>query len=271
MFAIKDAHKRAGAGDPTEGLFRVWVLMGALDRKAARKPRRLGITPGMLEWVGRQFQEMPRKFGEVKVDAVMVQAALLTAWFFMMRASEFCDSNGLNLDHILRGVDVKLTKDGQTADIGSSNEVTVQFRKTKSDQEAFGSCKTMGKTGRQFLCPVEALENYRMVCPGRFNGPEALRPLFRWGSGMTLKRTEVQYLLQKAATAEGLPADRFLSHSLRIGGASALYQVTADVELVKRMGRWSSSAVQRYLHDGGHVLKELSGRMARVDLRVHYT
>jgi len=42
----------------------VWVLMGALDRKSARKPRRLGITPGMLEWVGSQFQEMPRKFGE---------------------------------------------------------------------------------------------------------------------------------------------------------------------------------------------------------------
>ncbi|CAL1171126.1 unnamed protein product [Cladocopium goreaui] len=135
----------------------------------------------MLEWVGRQFQEMPRKFGEVKVDAVM----------------------------------------------------------ERSD--------------------------------GAVQKDQALRPLFRWGSGMTLKRTEVQYLLQKAATAEGLPADRFLSHSLRIGGASALYQVTADVELVKRMGRWSSSAVQRYLHDGGRVLKELSGRMARVDQRVHYT
>ena len=42
VFAIKDAHKRAGAGDPTEGLHRLWVLMNALDRRAARKPRRLG-------------------------------------------------------------------------------------------------------------------------------------------------------------------------------------------------------------------------------------
>ena len=81
----------------------------------------------------------------------------------------------------------------------------------------------------------------------------------------------MQYILQKAGAAVGLPADRFMSHSLRIGGASALYQVTADVELVKRMGRWSSSAVQRYLHDGGHVLKELATKMANVDQRIHYT
>ena len=69
-------------------------------------------------------------------------------------------------------------------------------------------------------------------------------------------------VLQKAAKAEGLPADRFMSHSLRIGGASAL---------VKRVGRWSSSAAQRYLYDSGEVLKHLSGKMARVNQRIHYT
>jgi len=271
VFALKDAHKRAGAGDPTEGLFRLWVLMNGLDRRAARKPRRLGVTPGMLQWIGKQFQEVPRGFGEERVDGFMVQAALLTAWFFMMRASEFCDSNGINLDNVLRGLDVKLARDGQPAVLGEATEVTVQFRKTKADQEAFGSCKTMARTGISYLCPVEALENYKRVCPARFQGADAHKPLFRWGNGVTLKRTEVQYLLQKAAVAEGLPADRFLSHSLRIGGASALFQASADIELVKRMGRWSSSSVQKYLYDGGQTLKEMAGRMAQVDKKVHYT
>lgn len=76
--------------------------------------------------------------------------------------------------------------------------------------------QTMGATGQEFLCPV------------------AERALFRWGNGVALKRIEVQSILQRAAVAEGLLADRFLSHSLRIGGASALFQVTADVELVQR-------------------------------------
>ena len=114
------------------------------DRRASRKPRRLGVTPGMLVQIGNQFLNTPGTFGEVKVDAMMVQAALLTAWFFMMRASEFCDSSGLNLEGVLRGVDVKLTKDGEPAEFGCADEVMVQFRKTKADQEAFGSCKAMG-------------------------------------------------------------------------------------------------------------------------------
>jgi hypothetical protein len=189
----------------------------------------------------------------------------------MMRASEFCDSNGVNLDNVLRGVDVKLARDDVPAEVGNATEVTVQFRKTKADQEAFGSCKTMAQTKVEYLCPVKALDDYRSVCPGRFQGAEAHKPLFRWGNGITLKRTEVQFLLQRAAGAVGLPPDRFLSHSLRIGGASALFQASADIELVKRMGRWTSSSVQRYLYDGGHTLKELANKMAQVDKRVHYT
>ena len=271
LFAIKDAHKRAGYGDPTADAFRVWLLINALDRRAARKPRRLGVTPGMLRWIGGQLKVDATTRGETKVNAVMLRAALLTAWFFMMRASEYCESGPLNKEMILRGVDVKLTKDGEEVQNGEANEVTVQFRKTKSDQEAFGSCKTMGSTGTPFLCPVEALLDYKKVAPARFCGGEAWMPLFRWANGSMLKRLEVQEILQRAARAEGLPADRFLSHSLRIGGASALFQVSADVELVKRMGRWSSAAVQRYLHDGGHVLKQLSTKMANVDQRIHYT
>ena len=86
-----------------------------------------------------------------------------------------------------------------------------------------------------------------------------------------LKRLQVQNVLQKAAKALGLPAERFMSHSLRIGGASALFQSTGEIELVKRTGRWSSSAVQRYLHDGEIALRDAAKKMATVEQRVHYT
>ena len=92
LFAIKDAHKRAGYGDPTTDAFRVWLLINALDRRSARKPRRLGVTPGMLKWVGGQLKIGEEARGETKVNATMLRAALLTAWFFMMRASEYCES-----------------------------------------------------------------------------------------------------------------------------------------------------------------------------------
>ena len=201
----------------------------------------------------------------------MLQAALLTAWFFMMRAKEYSDSSGVDEEMILRGQDVVLTNGGQPAKEGQEEEATIQFRKTKADQEAFGTCKTMLKANVKHVCVVEALRRLFEVVPRRFSGPESHLPLFRWATGGVVKRLEIQNILQKAAKAVGLPAERFQSHSLRIGGASALFQATGEVELVKRTGRWTSSAVHRYLHDSGDVLKGLSQKMANVDQYIHYT
>ena len=79
-------------------------------------------------------------------------------------------------------------------------------------------------------------------------------------NGVVLKRTEVQSLLQQAAKAVGLPPDRFMSHSLRIGGATALFQSTGEIELVKRQvvqqcrspvpSRWGRSACSGVREDG---------------------
>ena len=97
-----------------------------------------------------------------------------------------------------------------------------------------------------------------------------MKPLFRWSAGQSLKRTEVQSFLQQAARGVGLPPERFMSHSLRIGGATALYQSSGEIEVVKRMGRWSSSAVQRYLHDGGDTLPKVSQKMADLGNTMFY-
>ena len=69
----------------------------------------------------------------------------------------------------------------------------------------------------------------------------------RWEDGRQLTREDIQKVLKKAAAAVGLPAERFMTHSLRVGGASALYHAVNDVEIVKRWGRWSSTAFHRYL------------------------
>ena len=61
----------------------------------------------------------------------MLWCALNVAWFFMLRAKEYCDSNGIDFAMILRGVDLKFVTIGEGNDqiIG----VTLQFRKTKTD------------------------------------------------------------------------------------------------------------------------------------------
>ena len=50
-----------------------------------------------------------------------------------------------------------------------------------------------------------------------------------------------------------------------------MFQATGEIELVKRTGRRSSSAVQKYLHDGETALKAAASKMARVEQKIHYT
>ena len=210
-----------------------------------------------MDW--SRFQEGSNGHGELKLNCRMLVAALLTAWFFMLRAREFCDS-GVDEEMILRGQDVQLPVKGEPVE-KDAEEVTIQFRKTKADQEAFGTCKTLLRSKVPQVCVVEALERMRESALRRFgNGPESHQPLFRWASGQVLKRLEVQNILQRAAKEVDLPVERFQSHSLRIGGASALYQATGEVELVKR-SEWMS----------GDVLKGVARQMAEVDQYVHYT
>ena len=182
VFAIKDAHKRATQFDSTVKMHRLWIVLNSLERTTVKKPRRLGVTVPMLKWISEKFQVADEESGELRVNCRMVVAAVLTAWFFMLRAKEFCDSGGIDFEMVVRGQDIQLGVQGRAVE-KDAQEVTLQFRKTKADQEAFGTCKTMLKTQVEGVCVVRALERLREVAPRRFKGPEQHLPLFRSGKG----------------------------------------------------------------------------------------
>ena len=62
---------------------------------------------------------------------------------------------------MVRGCDLRFSKDGELAAEGCANEVTLQFRKTKADQLAFGESKTLKATEKRFRCPVESLNSIK--------------------------------------------------------------------------------------------------------------
>ena len=72
-------------------------------------------------------------------------------------------------------------------------------------------------------------------------------PLFRWASGAPITRSEVQHYLVLAGLAAGLGRDEIGSHSLRIGGATALFAAGADPIHIRTMGRWSSDCWRLYV------------------------
>ena len=80
--------------------------------------------------------------------------------------------------------------------------------------------------------------------------------------GSCITREEVQHELKLAAIAFGWSSDRMGSHSLRIGGATAMYHVHKDLEAVKRFGRWLSGAFHCYLWESHAQQIDLAKAMA---------
>ena len=64
-------------------------------------------------------------------------------------------------------------------------------------------------------------------------------------------------LIKWAVAEHDLPSDRFPIHSLRSGGATCLYHSGADLEYIRRFGRWRSSTFSIYLHFDGKLLRKL--------------
>ena len=116
--------------------------------------------------------------------------------------------------------------------------------------------------GSEMCIRDRALAELQRQCPERFgNGAEAHKPLFRRGDGGPILASQIRTLLEVAGEWEGMPADRFGTHSLRIGGATALYHTVQDLERVKRFGRWKSDAFHGYLWESHEPQRGLSKGM----------
>ena len=99
--------------------------------------------------------------------------------------------------------------------------------------------------------------------PGSGNPRE---PLLVDRDGVHLHRETLQAIQRLAAKANGSAADELGSHSLRFGGASALWAASHDSGLVKRWGRWASDCFHMYLCEDRKGASGVAASMAKTDL-----
>ena len=150
----------------------------------------------------------------------------------------------------------------ETQKFASAEEVVVYIKGSKTDQYNVGAVRNHYRSG-DTLCPLVALQEMRRHFPQRFlGGKEAHLPLFRWADGSYIVRDELQSYLQVAAAADGREAADIGSHSLRIGGATAMAHVVGDLAKVQRFGRWSSDAFHAYIWDGHQTMEGVATQMA---------
>ena len=171
------------------------------------------------------------------------------------------------MERVLTGRDVTPRKDGATcASFGDADEVVIYIKGSKTDQYNFGCCRNHYATGND-LCPVRALAELQRLAPQRWTS-EAEEPLFRGEHGEPILRQDIKNLLDEAVRAAGIHPSHVGSHSLRIGGATAMYHVVPDLEKLKRFGRWRSSAFHAYLWEAHEPQKGLAEAMSAQDYQL---
>jgi hypothetical protein len=164
-------------------------------------------------------------------------AALMVAFFFLIRIGEYAWSGGWDLEKVLAGADLSPKKKGEPCvRLAEADEVMLWFKSSKADQLKYGTARNHFRSGAE-LCVVEALQWLQTFAPEHFEGSEKHLPLFRFADGTHLTKQMVGEILEQASIEVGMDLTRFRSHSLRCGGATALYHVKLDMEYINGLGR----------------------------------
>lgn len=78
-------------------------------------------------------------------------------------------------------------------------------------------------------------------------GRGAVTPMFRKPDGSAFTTDDIRDIVRQVAFAAGEDPLEFGAHSLRIGGATALFAAGADPIHIRTMGRWSSDCYRLYV------------------------
>lgn len=117
------------------------------------------------------------------------------------------------------------------------------------------------------VCAVKAMIGIFQYFPQRYQGgSEAEEMLFRSPDDKPIPRTAIQALIERSAKGLNLPSGDLGTHSLRFGGASALWAQYQDTALVKRWGRWASDSFQMYVWEARETAKGVAQRIITADL-----
>ncbi|ETL88006.1 hypothetical protein L917_12892, partial [Phytophthora nicotianae] len=126
----------------------------------------------------------------------------------------------------------------------TATRVGIQLTGAKNNQFEREEIRYHEKSGDATFCPVLAA---RWIFKGakEFNTrPE--QPALSINNNRAITSKEATNVIKRAAEARGMDFTRFMTHSVRIGGATALLNAGADKLPIKLPGRWMSSAYEGY-------------------------
>ena len=270
LSGIRFHHRRHGLADPFADSPALTYHLKGLKKLAGAARGKMPATKDLLEHVNARLST-----GSVMLACL--NAAIQLAFFVLLRSSEYCvvplSRNGaFDPDSTLLDGDVMLICRGKMLpwdeveddDYPHVSEVVISIKKSKTDQNRVGVTRSAERTGER-LCAVAAILRFIKLRLEYGVTSSDDSPFFRWGNDFTqhLRRDSVSKALKHSAKLLGQHVSEYASHSLRIGGATALIHSGASAESVRRFGRWKSDTWQQYSWSTRGLLSGLSKLMAK--------
>lgn len=235
--AVASLHRQHGLPDPTRHNHRLkLVLRGAIRahclNTATVRRKRHPITLNILALLlGRLRHSQSYN----KHDKHMLSAAFTLAFYGFLRISEFTIPARKRFNPHIHPT---------TADIFcSKRHFHYRLKMSKTDQLHRGQTILLPRS-RGSTCPHAAMKAY--LKHGKLT--RRPRPLFTFSTGTPLTRgsclKHLRYLLKRL----GYNPKHYNTHSFRIGAATSAAQVGLSSHDIKLLGRWRSTAYQRYIH-----------------------
>ena len=109
------------------------------------------------------------------------------------------------------------------------------------------------------LCVVEAYKQLRRLQGAAY---DSAGPLLQTPRGWIASRTTVSDSIKRTAVALRCQPGDYTTHSLRIGGATALFCAGVDHEEVLRFGRWASECWRWYVYKSRESTKDFARKMS---------
>ncbi len=242
MSAIKHFSLRLQFYTKFHNFHRLFLVLKGIKRnsKKFRKPKRAPVTPALLKVIKYNLFNSSRCFE----DKVMLWAALLVAFFGILRVSEYTASHKTKFDPETTLLFSDLDLHGSRA--------LIFIKASKTDPFRQGVHIRIAANG-SMLCPINALGHMVAMHPSR-NGP-----LFMFKNGRFLTRKDINSLLVDAS--DGMV--NLSSHSLRIGAASTAADMGCPKWLIQHMGRWTSDCFRDYIRVPDNMIDKTSRALAR--------
>ncbi len=255
LAGIRHGHIAGGWGDPRinlmaglEQVLKGIKLTQAKSGVAASAPKR-PITLDVLEALRQVWQS-----AEGHWDASMLWAASSLCFFGFFRSGELTVPSEAAFDP---GAHLAFD-DVRVDSLAAPSRLCIRLKASKTDPFRHGVDVFVGKSGDE-RCPVAAVLNYMIK---RKSGPG---PFFRFQDGSALTRPRFVAEVKLALSGAGLDSSRYAGHSFRSGAASTAAERGIEDSVIKMLGRWRSSAFQRYIRTPRDRLAGISAVLAKQD------